>query len=619
MADVVKTIGTTSRDYTTITAWEADLDDGVIYSSGDNAYGECYDDSAFDEQVLINGGGSIGLAARFLRGAAGERHDGTAGTGARIVKTSADDYIVAGDIAPTYVEWLEIDGGGNAIATITGGSKSLIERQLIVHDTSIGTNNALGINLASQSTTNQTFVGNRNIVYDIECTNATYVSYGMVNNSSVASTSHVHCNNTVHNITHTAAGSGYGMGFRDTAGEIERNNISTDSTTADYVFSSYSNATVEYNLSSDATASGTGSLTNKTAANQFVSTTGGSEDLHLKSGADAIAAGTDTGTTDVAEIDIDGYDVDAGGDLWDMGADQFGVSADVSPDSTDLALSTAAASLVYEADIAPGSDALTLTTEAPVSTRQERLEPATVDLSLSTQAADVAYGAKALPDSADLTLSTEATELTAEYLIQPPTVELVLDSGAPIVSVAGVGEIIPVNGDLVLITTTPPTLTKERIAVPTGQLTLSLEAPALSIEVKAPQPRRSPGGFYGGRVVTIPPEKKKKRPLPEGPGIAAMRVGDKIAVSRAPNVLSFSRPVTRAEQIQAVKQIQGQLGELRQQMVANLQRLDESQEMFVAERRQEKEKRIREALETLMTQRQIDDQLMAMLMIILIE
>ena len=78
---------------------------------------------------------------------------------------------------------------------------------------------------------------------------------------------------------------------------------------------------MDHNLASDATASGTGSLDSKLSADQFVSTTGGSEDLHLKDGADAINAGTDLGTTPSGvEIDIDGRDRDAEGDVWDMGA-----------------------------------------------------------------------------------------------------------------------------------------------------------------------------------------------------------------------------------------------------------------------------------------------------------
>ena len=53
MATVTKSIGTSSRDYSTITAWESDLSDGTIYSSGDDAVGECYKDSTFSENVTL--------------------------------------------------------------------------------------------------------------------------------------------------------------------------------------------------------------------------------------------------------------------------------------------------------------------------------------------------------------------------------------------------------------------------------------------------------------------------------------------------------------------------------------------------------------------------------------
>ena len=103
----------------------------------------------------------------------------------------------------------------------------------------------------------------------------------------------------------------------------------TSDTPVDYSVASPANATVDHNLASDTTASGTGSLDSKTSANQYVSTTDGSEDYHLKAGADAIDAGVDKGTTPSGvEIDIDNRDRDAQGDTWDMGADEFVAAVD---------------------------------------------------------------------------------------------------------------------------------------------------------------------------------------------------------------------------------------------------------------------------------------------------
>jgi len=105
------------------------------------------------------------------------------------------------------------------------------------------------------------------------------------------------------------------------SGMICKNVIATSCQTADFNGTS---GTHSNNLSSDTSASGTGSLTSKAASNQFVSTTGGSEDLHLKAGADAIDAGTDLGTTPTnVNYDIDNRDRDALGDTWDIGSDEY--------------------------------------------------------------------------------------------------------------------------------------------------------------------------------------------------------------------------------------------------------------------------------------------------------
>ena len=65
-------------------------------------------------------------------------------------------------------------------------------------------------------------------------------------------------------------------------------------------------------------------LTGKTLAQiAFVSTTGGSEDLHIESGSHCIDEGVDLGTTNGVEIDINGRDRDSEGDTWDIGAHEL--------------------------------------------------------------------------------------------------------------------------------------------------------------------------------------------------------------------------------------------------------------------------------------------------------
>ena len=138
-ATVTKTIGTASRDYSTITLWEADLDNTTPYDAGDDAVGEIYNDSAFDEEPAINGGGTIGLNSIILTVASGNRHDGTAGTGARIVisATGASQILNLTSAPTTTVRWLEIDGnqqarsGAKSGITTNQASGSILDKLII--------------------------------------------------------------------------------------------------------------------------------------------------------------------------------------------------------------------------------------------------------------------------------------------------------------------------------------------------------------------------------------------------------------------------------------------------------------------------------------------------------
>ena len=75
--------GTISRDYSTITAWEADINNTTYSSAGTDIIGEMYNDSDFDETVTINANATnvdnITLTVPQI-----DRHDGTAGSGTRL-------------------------------------------------------------------------------------------------------------------------------------------------------------------------------------------------------------------------------------------------------------------------------------------------------------------------------------------------------------------------------------------------------------------------------------------------------------------------------------------------------------------------------------------------------
>lgn len=326
MAIVTKTIGTSSRDYSTVAAWEADLDSGAIYSSADDAVGEMYADSTFtDSNVNINGGATIGLNSITLQAAEGERHDGTAGTGVVWTDSGTGRIVQYSSALTGYIRWIEFDSNSTrqtqAIYLNPSTSNHIYFSNNLVHDieANVGVSTYAVIELLQDNT----HLSN-NIIYECENIHASATQYTGIRQNSSGDWTDI-WNTTVHRIGCTSGGA-TGIQCQNGENSPRTNCIVTDThgggTTKDYgsVISG-----VTYSLSSDSTlASGTGNLQNKSAANQYVSTTGGSEDLHLKTGSDAIGAGDDIGTTPThVNIDINGFDRDSIAIDWDMGAHQF--------------------------------------------------------------------------------------------------------------------------------------------------------------------------------------------------------------------------------------------------------------------------------------------------------
>jgi len=94
------------------------------------------------------------------------------------------------------------------------------------------------------------------------------------------------------------------------------NNLAFDSATADYAgtFDTFTT-----NGASDTTGDPVG-LDSLTSSSEFTSVTGGSEDLHILTGAVAKDAGTDLGSTNAVDVDIDGTTRSG---TWDVGSDEF--------------------------------------------------------------------------------------------------------------------------------------------------------------------------------------------------------------------------------------------------------------------------------------------------------
>lgn len=336
MTVVTKTVGILAEeDYTTWTAWEADLDNSGIYSSADDAVGEG-SNHAFSERLVINGGSTIGLNSITVRPASGSEHDGTPGTGCRIVEPSVvvsfgNALYVNTSVATVNINDMEVDGNalrGFSISHQLAGASTqtnYVRRNLWYNADNATNTSETGVYYGT-SYNNEIM---DTMIFRISADAGAEI-YGIRHTGSTAREDRFN-NVTVHGLVqNSATANAYGVDVVDDA-DFTYKNMSVTSVTGSssgtkscFNNSSPSSAACSNNLTSDATAPGSSPQTNKSAANQYVSTTIGSEDLHLKSGADCIGNGVDLGTSPSGvELDIDSYDRDAAAVTWDIGADQF--------------------------------------------------------------------------------------------------------------------------------------------------------------------------------------------------------------------------------------------------------------------------------------------------------
>lgn len=261
------------RYYNTISAWESDLGNADIYSSGDDAIGECHNDGAFDESVDIQGLGTLNSVKLTVHPSS--RHNGVVGAGARIVRTGSGvgSPIKLGCNELT-VEWLEINGiSATAIESgVTIGTSALeniVVSNMIIHhiapDESIDAR--YGILIQDSSATTVTRFVLNNFIFGIDCavvapfTDKNSYGIGQVTQNKGAKL----YNNTVSNIT-TTQGTGYG--FYVASDEPLINNIAVGCDTASFKVTddSSGSALSSHNLSDDNTAGDLGSTANQSTA-----------------------------------------------------------------------------------------------------------------------------------------------------------------------------------------------------------------------------------------------------------------------------------------------------------------------------------------------------------------
>ena len=277
---------------------------GVAYN--DVTSGAFIDNDADGRVVRILGSTVDATHHRDLTVAVGQRHNGTAGTGAVVDGQTTTAFPIQVSENDTRVEWLEVkngydvgDGGSSSLYIGNGASSvtNVVLEYMLVYDYALNFNAGARPNSGGGS---DSFTVRNSIFYNGE--------YGV---RSVQAGDVV----TVENCTsYNMSSIGYHIGGGGVMSVT--NSIATVSGTADFS----AGITGDYNLDQDgSSAPGANSLHGMTAASQFVSITLGSEDLHLKVAANAIDAANPTPLSFCCDID--------GGPRigsWDIGADEFG-------------------------------------------------------------------------------------------------------------------------------------------------------------------------------------------------------------------------------------------------------------------------------------------------------
>ena len=342
------------RFYSTIDTWNVGLDDSGLYTLDDIAQGELYKDSDFtiNSSPANSGGQDTGISDGRITVPLSQRHDGTAGSGVRFKLASSANCAyfnlnyntgtASNDIRRLF-EWIEYDGQSygqagcrRTVYMSAGGSYAYFSEvnHLLIHNFEMGGNgyvNAIYFNSIWGCAHN-------NIIYDMT-TESGSTATGMhaiglrSNRNSIGI-----FNNTVYNIQTDSSGqSAVGIALQDHINIKGINNISVSCADEDFLCTDGGDIGGNNNLSSDSTAPGSNSVTGASASDLFENITAGSEDLHLKDGAEALRAGEDLGTgytingevfggtttaTTTLNIDIDSRNRDSEGDDWDIGVDQ---------------------------------------------------------------------------------------------------------------------------------------------------------------------------------------------------------------------------------------------------------------------------------------------------------
>jgi len=344
------------RAFSTITLFEAMVDDASpdYWGSSDDVVGELHADSNFTD-ATVNFSQKQSLSSVTLSVYEDDRHDGTAESGALLKPTANSGHnqgIIRINIDNMTVEWLDISFDSldsrntNVAIALVGTNDDCIIRNNLMHNKggNPGSDGPHIIRVLAAGASGDVIYIQNNIIYNIaETNNDTTVA---INVNPWSGTSHIY-NNTIYNLTCAGTSkASVGVNFGNVSSSVTnlKNNLVSDlniaggaAATLARAFAKWGSGTtntannlsddtshVNYNAANMGNSLGDSTaLVGKTLSEiDFVSTTGGSEDLHIDEDSVCREAGVDLGTTNGVNIDIDGFDRDSNGVTWDIGADQ---------------------------------------------------------------------------------------------------------------------------------------------------------------------------------------------------------------------------------------------------------------------------------------------------------
>jgi hypothetical protein len=438
---VTSTIGTATRDYSTIAAWE-DATDVNIVTADELHVGECYNDAEFAEAVTIAGATTDATRYRHLTVAAGEsfadhadkltnalKYDQTKGVGISSSTFGAQVVYLQENYA--RVSRVQIE----AISTADRGVRMDNTNNLASGVLVDGTYRQQGFYLSSTTAKCVNCLAIvRNTAGAVTGFHFQYFNvstWGTFNCTAVRPS----------DLTGTVGG-----GFRHSnsgRAAVAKNCAAFGFVGGNEGFSNAAWASSDYNATDSATATGGGNdLVELTYANQFENVEDSTSDFRVKSGSDLDGAGvTDSSNTNDLDIVEQTREANPTIGAWEFIAGS-GSGITVTPDKADLTLTGNAPTVSATANhrVTPSVGALAITGFAPtitVASQSITATPGKADLTLTANAPTVAVTQhqSVAPGKADLAITGFAPSVLVGIVTQPGAGALAITGHAPTVAV----------------------------------------------------------------------------------------------------------------------------------------------------------------------------------------